>query len=207
MVSRSQDWDTQSCLTGKCQNRPKLHSRCLVIIIATLYVLGVMSCMSVRGMSSVLTTKHQSQRLILVAELEQWNCDIIGISETHRTGTEELRINEYRLNLSDKDEMTDCTDLVSVCCWAKEEALKALSGYNRSNSLILARFKSITRMYGRHTSLRSHIWSFNRRCQLLILWSATVLHTDTTGLDKQWRTFTKIEQIVQAFWSCGPSVA
>ena len=72
--------------------------------------------MSVRGMSALRTIKHQSQLLILVAELEQWNCGIIGISETHRTGTEELRINEYRLNLSDKDEMTDCTDLVSVCC-------------------------------------------------------------------------------------------
>jgi len=98
--------------------------------------------------------KHQSQLLILVAELEQWSCDIIiiyllkaqlkltvviGISETYRTGTEELSSNEYKFIGQGKN---DALHRSGVGLLLRKEALKALCGYNPIPArIIVARFK------------------------------------------------------------------
>ena len=33
---------------------------------------------------------------MLIIELNNWNCDILGVSETHRRGTEELYLGGYK---------------------------------------------------------------------------------------------------------------
>ena len=88
------------------------------------------------GTWNVRTVKDDSQLHILNEELVCWNCDIVGISETHRRGTEELYLGEYKFIAQGVEEGPSKS---GVGMFLSKAAQKALEGYNPvSDRIILA---------------------------------------------------------------------
>ncbi len=75
---------------------------------------------------------------LLVHELAKFNCDIVGIAETHRLGTEEIEEEGYKIIASGKEEGAHRRGVALVLNAA---AQKALIGYNPvSERILTARF-------------------------------------------------------------------
>jgi len=92
------------------------------------------------GTWNVRTVKDDSQLCILTNELEKWNCDILGVAETHRHSTEELCLNGYKFIAQGVEEGISKS---GVGMFLSKAAQKAFIGYNPvSDRIILARFKT-----------------------------------------------------------------
>ena len=87
------------------------------------------------------TVKDDSQLRILTNELEKWNCDILGVAETHRHSTEQLCLNGYKFIAQGVEEDTSRS---GVGMFLSKNAQKAFIGYNPvSDQTILARLKTM----------------------------------------------------------------
>lgn len=79
---------------------------------------------------------------LLVHELTKFNCDIVGISETHRLGTEEIEEEGFKIITSGKEERTHRRGVALVL---SKVAQQALIGYNPiSDRILTARFHAFT---------------------------------------------------------------
>jgi len=93
------------------------------------------------GTWNVRTVKDNSQLHILNEELVCWDCDIAGISETHRTGTEELYLGEYKFIAQGVEEGPSRS---GVGMFLSKAGQKALEGYSPvSDQIILAEFTTM----------------------------------------------------------------
>jgi len=73
----------------------------------------------------------------------KWNCDILGVSETHKRETEELYLNGYKFVAQGVEEGKSRSGVGLIL---SEEAQKAFTLYNPiSDRIILAKFKSMVR--------------------------------------------------------------
>ena len=90
---------------------------------------------------NVRTVKDDSQLHILNEELVRWNCDIVGISETDRRGTEELCLGEYKFIAQGVEEGPSRS---GDGMFLSNSAQKALEGYSPvSDRIILAKFTTM----------------------------------------------------------------
>jgi len=95
------------------------------------------------GTWNIRTVREHSQLHILAKELDNWKCDILGISETYRRGTEELCINGYKFIAQGVE---DGTSRSGVGMLLSKNVQKALVGYNQvSDRILLVRFNSFVR--------------------------------------------------------------
>ena len=77
---------------------------------------------------------------LLVRELSRYRCDIVGIAETHRLGTEEMEEDGYKIVTSGNEEGDHRRGVALVL---SKTAQKALIGYNPiSERIIMARFQA-----------------------------------------------------------------
>jgi hypothetical protein len=77
---------------------------------------------------------------LLVRELSRYRCDIVGIAETHRLGTEEMEEDGYKVVTSGNEAGDHRRGVVLVL---SKTAQKALIGYNPiSERIIMARFQA-----------------------------------------------------------------
>ena len=86
------------------------------------------------GTWNVRSIMHDYAIKLLVHELSKFNCDIVGLSETHRLGTEEIEEEGYKIITFGKESGKHRRGVALVL---NKTAQKALIGYNPISDRIL----------------------------------------------------------------------